>query len=325
MREDLAAHLCHALAARSVEFGLDAEKLTIEPVLNWGGFVNRSFRAGDGRRRVHVKIAPPSERARLRRWHALRDRLTRAYHAPPMLGWIELPETGTGGPIFEWIDGETPDVIEGALLLDMVAMLRRLHSDAALASILAEDGDPVRTCEDVYFETLHERFVEDLAGIEAAPPPFVDDARIAWMREQAAALAERVRRQPAFAEPADAPCHGDLWANNVLLHEGRWTLLDWDGLRLGDPVQDWAMLLGPSRTDLRPISARPWRRYAGEAASEERVLFYARATLLDWIIDPLADWVEAAHEGRHGILIRASNARVHESALGLYRELFDEG
>lgn len=45
------------LASRAAELGLDAARLRVEYVLNWGGFVNRSFQVTDGDARLHLKLS----------------------------------------------------------------------------------------------------------------------------------------------------------------------------------------------------------------------------------------------------------------------------
>ena len=138
----------------------------------------------------------------------------------------------------------------------------------------------------------------------------------------------RLLRVPAAAlrqldEPADAPTHRDLWLDNLLVSErGDVTILDWDGLGLGDPVMDWAMLFGPARHDPRPVTERGVEVPGLTDGERARLPLWARATLLDWIIDPLSDWVGAATEPEHGAVIRIANEGVHGRALALYLELY---
>jgi aminoglycoside phosphotransferase (APT) family kinase protein len=170
----------------------------------------------------------------------------------------------------------------------------------------------------------HDRFTEDLAFVAGDPPPFVSGDRLAWMQQEAAALETRVRELPAFAEPAVSAIHNDLWVNNVLIDgEGQWHLLDWDGLALGDPLIDWVMLFGPTRDIPRAATEDVIRAHTPLSAAErERLAIYLRASQLDWVLDPLADWVQAAHEPEHGAQVRAANEQVHRLALEVYLTRF---
>jgi hypothetical protein len=49
---------------------------------------------------------------------------------------------------------------------------------------------------------------------------------------------------------------------------------------------------------------------------------YARAALLDWVIDPVADWIEAADWLDEPAAYRAENAAVHGRAAERYRQLY---
>ena len=58
--------------SRAADFGLDGTRLDVKYVLNWGGFVNTSFRVSDRRGGLHVKLSTTDEgQEALRRWHAL--------------------------------------------------------------------------------------------------------------------------------------------------------------------------------------------------------------------------------------------------------------
>ena len=321
---DLQSAVEHLFSARAGEFGLDAGPVRAEYVLNWGGFVNRSFRVTDGRRSVHLKLAVEGEpREQLRRWFALRDLLAARYRAPRVIDWIDVPGTDAAGLLFEHIEGRTPAGLSPDLERQVLPIVAALHADGDLAERIAPSGDP-GTCADTFLGTFHERFTEDLAHVEAWGVPFIDRSTIEWMRGEAERLAETVRASAAFALPADRPVHGDLWVNNLRVTDaGDVYLLDWDDLALGDPAIDYAILLGPSAADLHPISAERISAVAsGDAALRERLAVYARATLLDWTIDPLADWVEAAGAPEHVGHVRPEKERVHRAARALYLDLF---
>ena len=310
------------------ELGLDPGRLRVEYVLNWGGFVNASFHVADGARALHAKLATePEARAGLRRWLAVAPRLAARYHAPRVVAAIALERSGAEGMLFDHIPGETPDVLPRAVAAEMLAVLRRLHGDAGLARDVARLAPPPESCARAFLDSYVERFDADLAFIAERRPPFVSDATYAWMRDESAALAAAVRASAAFAEPASSAVHADLWASNVrLAPDGGWFLLDWDGISIGDPAMDVAMLLAATSADadmrdaldlLTPLDQPDDDEGAG--AFMERLGVYARAILLDWTIDPLADWLAASAVPEHAERVRAEKRRTHERSLARYR------
>lgn len=320
---ELAARLRRELLADE-ELAFDPEGFVVRPVLNYGGFVNRSFTATDGATTLQVKLADGSgthrARRRLERWRSLHAELSEHYRAPRMRGWIELTGTPFAGPIFEWIEGQRPAALDPDLRRRLVDTVHRLHADVGLADRLTALGDRWRTCAEAYRSTYHERFVEDLEFIRRDRPSFRSASELDWMSGQAAELVRGVEASPAFGEPAAVPVHGDLWLDNLLVgRDGSLAILDWDELELGDPMVDWAMLFGPSRDDLEPVAAEPTDLPDLSPAELERLTLYARASLLDWVIDPLADWVQAKSEPEHGTELQKVNRRTHERALELYR------
>lgn len=308
-----------SLAARAAELGLDADALRVEYVLNWGGFVNRSFRVTDGRTRLHLKLAcEPEIRDALRRFWGFREMMAARYHAPGPLAWVGVPGTAYAGVLTPWIDGAPPAALDERLAAKVVRCVDRLHRDREMAARLPAARE---TCADVYLGTYHRRFGEDLGFVSPDPPPFVSPELLEWIRGEAAALEAAVRATPAFAAPADAPTHGDLWLDNLLVTpRGEWYVLDWDDLALGDPALDWCMLFGPARGDLRPATERALPpAVTADAAVRERLALYARASLLDWMLDPLSDWIGATEAPEHIGEVRAEKERIHRAALAAYR------
>lgn len=302
----------------AADFGLDRSRIAVRYVLNRGGFVNTSLRVRDGRRGFHVKLATTAGgRAALRRWHEL-DEVLRTHRAPPILDWVDVGEAG--GLVFPLLDGAapppSPEVI--ASVLDQV---RDLWADAELAKRLG--GESVATAADCYLETYHDRFRADLAAIDAERPPFLPAGDLTYMLEEVADLERRVRESPDFSEEVASPTHGDLWLDNVLWQSSRsWWLLDWDDLQLGDPAIDVAMLAGPTSADLRPLKCRDQSFGALSGGAGERLHVLGRASLLDWVIDPVADWIEATAAPVDRAAVRAEKERVHREAIALYRELY---
>jgi len=316
--EDLIDSIRAAVRANDRATGDDT--LTIEPVLNWGGFVNRSFRIDDGRRRF-LKLANDAVISRgLEKWRELADLLAARYHAPRMLDWLDIPGTPFAGPLFEWIEGRTPTTLNAGLAARISAVIRTLHDDLELAARLG----PASSLGRAYLHAYDDRFSEDLAFIALDPPPFITPDLLAWMQNEASSLAAQVQRSAAFDELARSPVHNDLWVNNILVDPGgQWFLLDWDGLALGDPLIDWVMLFGPTRNAPFAATEATIRNHVPlNAAGNERLAVYLQASQLDWVIDPLADWVQAAHEPEHGAQVRAANETVYNASRRAYLSRF---
>ena len=288
----------------------------VERVLNWGGFVTSSFRANDGSRTVHLKLGRAPEQAQMRRCMAVRKRLQENYRAPRILAWVDMPNTDYGGLLFEHIEGKTWDVAaQPALLNDILCLLRKLHRDRELADAL---GDPPVSYCDTWEMRYRDLFVEDLRTVRESRPPFVSAAALAWMDAESSKVIAMARDHWAFAGVTHAPCHWDLWPDNVMVAEGgEWWLLDWDGLRVGDEAEDYA-------TVIWPILKGNWQRWREilpqpvDAAFAARMEFHVRAITLDYAIDPLADWVDCdVPEWRDEV--RARKQREHCTYLEMYR------
>lgn len=269
--------------------------------------------------------ATPEIRDALRRFWTLRERMSDRYRAPGALAWIDVPGTDYVGVLSRWIDGAAPEALDEPLAAEVVRTMDRLHGDRELAAHLPAPAAPA-TCAGVYRRTYHARFVADLELVTADRPPFVPPARVEWMRGEVVALEAAVAAAPAFAEPADAPAHADLWLTNLLVTPGgEWYVLDWDDLALGDAALDWCMLFGPSRGDLRTVMDRALPpAITADTGVRERLRLYARASLLDWIIDPLSDWIDATESPEHLAQVRPEKERLHRAALEAYRERYPD-
>jgi hypothetical protein len=305
-------------ASRAPSIGLDPDTLVVEYVLNWGGFVNYSYRIRDRRHAYHLKLSLSADgQAALRRWMTLAPLLER-YHAPPILDWIDLGSAA--GPLFPCLPGSPPSLSHD-VVGELVPVLRHLNEDRGLAAAL----QPSRaiTAHGAYLATFHERFTADLRGIREARPPFVSEDLLQWLDDQVGTLSQLVASAAAFAEPLTRPVHGDLWLNNILwVGRDDWHLVDWDDLRIGDPAADLATLLGPTAEDPHPLKMLEHVDSLLPSSDRERLSRLGRATLLDWVIDPLSDWIEAGAAPEHEHAVRAEKERIHDRALACYRELY---
>lgn len=130
-------------------------------------------------------------------------------------------------------------------------------------------------------------------------------------------------RDPQHAYHLKLPVHGDLWLNNILWgSRDEWYLVDWDDMRIGDPAADLATLLGPTAQDPRPLKMLERADGVLTSAERERLPLLGRATLFDWVIDPLSDWIDAGTAPEHEHAVRAEKERVHKRALACYEELY---
>lgn len=195
--------------------------------------------------------------------------------------------------------------------------LAALHSDGELARHL-DAG--VRPCLDTLQDNILGRLAGEMRAIAAAGLPFVDAAMVFWMNDEIMRVGALAEASPVFGLPEMSPIHSDLWLDNFLVESGgNWYLLDWDFLWLGDPALDWALLVRPPLETWRPVS---WEEalpeIAGEPALHERCDLYTRASLLDWVIDPLSNHLAADVAPEYAVGVRASNRDQHLLALDRY-------
>jgi hypothetical protein len=316
-----------AVRTHAGALGLRADRVAVEYVLNWGGFGNAAYNAGDGARRVHLKLAPdPDGQDALRRWQAVRTILEGRYHTPAMLGWLTVPGTTYQGPVFAFIDGPFLDGFQQPGVLDEVLrVVERLHADEELARVLAA-GAPARTHLDCLVSRYTRMLREDLEAVRAEPPPFVPPGRVRWMGEQVDLLELPAWEGGAFGAAARDVVHGDLWWNNILVRpSGAWHILDWDDVGLGDPALDFATVLFPLTVG---PTARRWQDFpipAGDEAFAARMALYRRAQVLDWVIDVLADWIECRDVPAVRDAVRARKQAEHERFLRVYEADYGRG
>jgi thiamine kinase-like enzyme len=151
----------------------------------------------------------------------------------------------------------------------------------------------------------------------------VSEDLLRWLEDEVEILSALVDASAAFGRPLTKPIHGDLWLNNILwVSANDWYLVDWDSIRIGDPAADLATLLGPTIQDPRPLKMLERADGVLTPAERERLSYLGRATLLDWVIDPLSDWIDAGAAPEHVHAVRAGKERIHKRALACYAELY---
>jgi hypothetical protein len=303
---------------RAGALSLDPRTLVVEYVLNWGGFVNYSYRIRDARHAYHLKLSIAVEdQTALRRWLTLAPLLA-PYHAPPILEWVELGSTA--GLLFRHVRGNPP-ALTSDVLDEVIPVLRPLNADGELAAAL-QPANAV-TAQAAYQASFHRRFIEDLRGVHEARPPFVSERLLRWLEDEVEILSQVIASSAAFGEPLTKPVHGDLWLNNILWQNpSEWYLVDWDDMRIGDPAADLAALLGPTAEDPRPLKMLERADDVLTSSERERLPYLGRATVLDWVIDPLSDWRDAGTAPEHQYVVRTEKQRIHERALACYKELY---
>jgi hypothetical protein len=304
--------------AQATRLHLNSEHTKVRYILNWGGFVAASFHVTDGQMKLHLKLIASQEgERRLRRWMSVADLLESCYRAPRVLDWLEIPNTAYRGPVVEHIEGVFFDVERHPSVPARVfELLDRLHHDRELAHRIVHPGSP-HTLRDCFHNRFYEQYTDNLRTVAANPPPFVSTDTLKWMHDESQRLLSLPQHHAAFDGPATSPCHGDVWANNLLIQpDGEFRLIDWDNLNLGDPAMDFSNFCCWPPLKWRHLPAAQDRAFAG------RMETYLRAVLLDWVIDVLPDWIECDVAPDHAIEFRRGNERLYEMFYAAYRERY---
>jgi hypothetical protein len=259
-------------------------------------------RAGD----LWVKVAGDErEDKRLRRWADLSTALASDYSAPLVLDTLEV--RGRIGLVFPFL--LTPvatTVLVRSRLTQILALLDALHGDDALAARLG----PALTAGEAFRQLWLRRLRADLEIVQSQVLDSDYSRMATWLDDLASAITG-----PAFDVPVHAPIHADPWHENLLISDNELWLLDWDGLRIGDPLIDTAIVLhdalGPdigSWLGFRPKLDR---------YTEYRLRISLQALVLDQVIDGAADWVQ-----NDDPLIKAGKQRSYQLAMKAYRTQF---
>lgn len=300
------------------------QNIRVKHVLNWGGFVNHSFSVDDGVSHYHLKITHHTDSiTRLQRWLEVHDVLEERYRASELIRWIELPEIRFAGLLFQHVEGKTTTFRGNPRLVSqLIELAGRLHEDEYLQSHL-HTRESAKTYLDHFVETYIERFRADLEGIRGDQPQFISSALLTWMEEETDRLHKAASLVPTFQGPALEPVHGDLNEGNVLITQDDWFVVDWDDLALGDPAIDYAVLLWPM-----VWAGERWRDFLPKRVGDglgARIEVCLRAQLLDEVIDPLADYVEAHAVPSKQAAVQLAKRKRHEEALERYRKTWCGG
>jgi len=140
----------------------------------------------------------------------------------------------------QYLQSASPDGLAARYreAVDLIALLQRrgreLTSPAFVPYGLAFDVEKL-TWE---LEFFIEHFLGDYRGARVAPD------QLAVLRREFAAIAEELAAEPRVL------CHRDFHSRNLMLHQGRLWMLDFQDARMGPATYDLASLLRDSYVDL---------------------------------------------------------------------------
>lgn len=305
-----------------IELGFLNSQVKAAYIWNPGGFVNQSYMITDGIKKLHVKMADGDHEPYLRQWALVHDYLTTHYHAPKMV--MEVKEAVIPGYpyglVFEFFEGRPFE--KEFLSVDILQKIAELHRDEALKKL--SKGKNV-SYADAFINTYISRFKEDIAIINANQNllPFVEEEAFKWFYIVVDCLEKEVRESASFQRVASDVVHKDLNPQNILINDGGFCIIDWDDLSgNGDAAMDYATLLWPIyQTAQWPF----WRDKVGELADHqtlERMSYNFQASLLDEVIDVLADYVEAEDMPEVKEKTQKRAKEIHLHAFEKYRSLY---
>lgn len=282
-------HVRHALAAA---LGPGA---SVEHRPNHTGAGKLSFAVRLGDRRLWAKVAADAdEEVSLETWAEMAGLLFDRHGAPELLDVLSID--GHTALLFPYVDA--PPATRATLHArhdEAAELLAGLHADRELAERLGEPTTTARCFREVWIE----RFEGDLAVIEG----YVAKDVHAYLADQVDVLADLV---DTLDDEVHSAVHGDPWHENVLLAPDRMWLLDWEGLTIGDPVLDDAIL----RHDALGTDPRLWPDTPADTTA-------LRALMLDGVVDSAADWIENADP-----IVRRQKEATYLAELETYRAAF---
>ena len=308
-------------------YGLQGSAMSVERLSHAGRIQRRALTISDGEIKYHLKLAySPDHIGKLRKWHGLNQALHERYRAPRIVDWIDIPDTGFSGLLCEYFPGRPADLGASPRLTREVADLAsRLHADGEMRDTLLP-LTPGGTCGDYFNSVWIRRFKLDLAVIEAQPTGFAPPETLQWMREESVRIEGDVASMEAFSHRAVSPMHADLWNDNILVaDDGRWRIVDWDDIALGDPALEFAVLLEPTLERNPEASLKDLLPYLPDAGFSRRLEMCLRAQRLYSAIETLASYIEAEALGDSADRVREENETLHRVALRSYKRRYGTG
>ena len=308
-------------------YGLEGSATSVERVSHAGSVQRRSLTISDGEIEYHLKLAySPDHIDKLRKWYGLNQALHERYRAPLIADWIDIPDTGFSGLLCEHVAGRPADLgASPRLTREIVDLASRLHVDEEMRARLLP-LTPDGTCGDYFNSVWIRRFKEDLAITEAQPPGFVPSETLQWMRGETLEIGRMVAGMEAFSPKASSPVHGDLWNDNILVaDDGRWRIVDWDDIALGDPALEFAVLLEPILEQNLGASLADLLPYRPDVGFSQRLEVCLRAQRLYRAIESLANYIEADVLGERADRVREENETLHRVALRSYKRRYGAG
>ncbi len=305
-------------------YGLEGSATSVEHLSHAGSIQRRSLTISDGEIKYHLKLAySPDHIDKLRKWYGLNQALHERYRAPLIVDWIDIPDTGFSGLLCEHVAGQPADLgASSRLTREIVDLASRLHGDEEMRATLLP-LTPDGTCGDYFNSVWIRRFKEDLAIIEAQPPAFVTGETLHWMREESLSIERMVAGMEAFSPKASSPVHGDLWSDNILVaDDGRWRIVDWDDIALGDPALEFAVLLEPILEQNPEASLKDLLPYTPDAGFSRRLEVCLRAQRLYRAIEAPAEYIEAVAVGAGTDGLRDDKRAQHLEAVSAYRNRY---
>ena len=262
---------------------------------NHPGAGRLSYAVRVGGRHLWAKVAADgAEERSLTTWAEAAPLLAERHGAPPVLDVLQV--AGHTALLFPFVPAAPADRSTLRARYDEADdLLAGLHADPDLTALLGGPTTSAASFRAVWLE----RFAADLDVIEG----YVAKDLHAFLGAEVDALGGLV---DALDEPVHSPVHGDPGREHWLLDPGRLWLLGWEGLTVGDPVVDDAIL----RDDALGSDPHHW-------PDGPRYAVARRALMLGAVIDVAADWVASTDP-----LVRRRKEAAYLPGLEAYRDAF---
>ena len=243
---------------------------------HWRGRDNLLWRVRCGERTdAVVKMFTDAGQARSRRQFSGQEQFAPAGLAPEPLWYDRYPH---GLPrqilVYRWADG---------VLLAPSDRLHRSAHAAAAARVHSASRDEVQRFSPHPFNLLTFWQIWQAgeaplrAWVTAAPAPLLTE-HLSSLWAAAHRLMDTVL--PLLGETPPSPIHGDLRAENALIHRGQARLVDWEFFGLGDPAQEIGRFLFLGGDDWTKEGQEEWQDiyYCGntDPGLPDRVDIYVR-------------------------------------------------